>query len=1280
MSPGPLGQAGSESAANSPYQPGDEVVPGYTLIRPLGSGMAGDVWVGQAAGGIHVAIKIIRSLAVVGGRKELKALKTVRNVHHPNLCPVFGFWTKDEEGRVLEDGETERIELESSVDVRRTPPPTGKINETMSISSQATPVDIPIVEDETLRPDANDPSAEPIPNAQQLIVVMGLGDQTLHDRVEAIRAEKGLSSKNAEHQKVSCGMDPAEAVAFVDQSAGAIDLLNQEHQIYHCDIKPQNILVVGGGAQVCDFGLANKIEGDMRKTQTAFATPAYAAPEVLQGQTYDRSVDQYSLAVTYYELRTGLLPFDATTPTNMLMAKCTGKLDMTAVTAPERKVLGKAMAINPKDRFDSCSDFVRAMSIATGVTSRGGLSPKRIAALAAGLLVVSGLALGGWYTFDRPGFSAVFFPAAKQAANHLENAKSNLKQTDDKATLIESYSILTNAMSEAAQAAQNVEGDVQSTADQVFADAALRLAQRVHAALAADRTPSDNELSAAQRMLQVLDANDSASLSAASGLDDSKSQSLAWMRNRLKQVNAPVADRLASLVLVGKLVLATREGGSSDGSQLAEIRRHLDSGSLDADMETVGGVTRLAMLPILSLAGRGDVPDSHWVSGEVVGDVIRVERQVRRAPESLPASYRNTWTKTRGQFVGIAEPLVSADKLDPELAAQITQAFPTIRIDRLLVRTENAILANEWSSAADALDQIKTLQSSTSSSSHSSLTTVLTLVIDSITNPKRLQRLTTELKPLADTQSLNQRLQPSVQAVLDHHAQHGLRRGGRVPALQVSIEVFEAVAERFDVLPPLECYAAAILDRLHGRAIQDDDQELISAWVTKIAASERWPELAAAVRIDQLLGDRDSGRLVSDKELRRWIAELDTQPPSVVDDDAPLLDPVYREYLIGRGALSSALDLGEEDASALDRLNRLLQSSSAARLTEVLGQERMRATSRDYVRLAIQRSGVDDSDFVNLRYETDSAACQVLLDQAQAWAGASPPQTLAAESFLLQLRQWRADGDQTRPTLPTSLARRLSRDPDQAWPSLSVPMLRGLVEMGLYAQRPVRAPALNAIVLPANLELMRRFGFDRFDDLVGFREEKRRLYEEALLPTMAVVSKELEVNQDDELDVRLSQSSQLNRETLERFCAAFARATDNKFAVNASSSEYQHSVDFIQAAAFAAAGQTTDAGLRSALWLRAGTMALRVPSMSRDDQLAFRAADRAEQLGAAPARIALLRGKAYMTSAERNPGDPSNPQRMTSAQRIYESILNSKQVESISAQEKFDLLTNLGFL
>lgn len=357
------------------YQAGQEIVPGYTLVQTLGQGMAGDVWVARAAGGLDVAVKVVRSLSVLGGRKELKALKTIRNVRHPNLCPVHGFWTKDEYGRLLEDGEMEAIAPDSAE---------GDVVTDEQIDLMAT-MQIPAME-----PDVEE---EPKPSAEQLIVVMGLGDCTLFDRLQEFRASAGIPSDD---NHVACGLSAEETVGYLRAAAGAIDELNQKHDIYHCDIKPQNILLVGGGAQVCDFGLADRIEGDTRKTQHAFASPAYAAPEVLQGQTYSRAVDQYSLAVTYFELRTGLLPFDSTTEATVLLAKCSGKLELSHVSSAERKVLQRAMSVDPGRRYSSCTEFMNAMAVASRVDSSGGVGILKTAGVVTGLVTAVVLGLVTW--------------------------------------------------------------------------------------------------------------------------------------------------------------------------------------------------------------------------------------------------------------------------------------------------------------------------------------------------------------------------------------------------------------------------------------------------------------------------------------------------------------------------------------------------------------------------------------------------------------------------------------------------------------------------------------------------------------------------------------------------------------------------------------------------------------------------------------------------------------------------------------------------------------------
>src|SRR5438309_9432477 len=75
-------------------EPGEESLPGYRLIEPLGSGGFGEVWKCEAPGGIFKAIKFVfgnlNSLDVDGARaeQELTALNRVKEIRHPFILSM----------------------------------------------------------------------------------------------------------------------------------------------------------------------------------------------------------------------------------------------------------------------------------------------------------------------------------------------------------------------------------------------------------------------------------------------------------------------------------------------------------------------------------------------------------------------------------------------------------------------------------------------------------------------------------------------------------------------------------------------------------------------------------------------------------------------------------------------------------------------------------------------------------------------------------------------------------------------------------------------------------------------------------------------------------------------------------------------------------------------------------------------------------------------------------------------------------------------------------------
>ncbi|MDP2605715.1 MAG: protein kinase [Deltaproteobacteria bacterium] len=95
--------------------------------------------------------------------------------------------------------------------------------------------------------------------------------------------------------------------------------------VIHRDIKPENIMLVAGTDEIklMDFGIARLREtGTMtRLTRTGIimGTPAYMAPEQIEGQEVSEKTDIYAFGIVLYEMLTGVVPFTAPTPSAVLI-------------------------------------------------------------------------------------------------------------------------------------------------------------------------------------------------------------------------------------------------------------------------------------------------------------------------------------------------------------------------------------------------------------------------------------------------------------------------------------------------------------------------------------------------------------------------------------------------------------------------------------------------------------------------------------------------------------------------------------------------------------------------------------------------------------------------------------------------------------------------------------------------------------------------------------------------------------------------------------------------
>jgi serine/threonine protein kinase, bacterial len=206
----------------------------------------------------------------------------------------------------------------------------------------------------------------------------------VHDRGEfdghlwiAMDYVDGTDAAQLARKRYPTGMPVQDVCDIVAAVAAALDYAHSRG-LLHRDVKPANILLADpedGKRRImlADFGIARPLADVSGLTATNFTmgTLTYAAPEQLMGAYIDGRADQYALAATAFHLLAGAPPYEHSNPVAVISRHLTAPLPKLSDRRPELanldEVFAQALAKDPADRFEQCSDLGAALNQRSGM-------------------------------------------------------------------------------------------------------------------------------------------------------------------------------------------------------------------------------------------------------------------------------------------------------------------------------------------------------------------------------------------------------------------------------------------------------------------------------------------------------------------------------------------------------------------------------------------------------------------------------------------------------------------------------------------------------------------------------------------------------------------------------------------------------------------------------------------------------------------------------------------------------------------------------------------------
>jgi serine/threonine protein kinase len=172
------------------------------------------------------------------------------------------------------------------------------------------------------------------------------------------------------HGEGQPGIPRAELLTLLRSAAEALDGLYARHGLQHLGINPRNLLVDEDLLRVADFGLIPLVWLPTGESASAL-NGRYAAPELFDRKP-SRTADQFSLALVYAEMLTGVNPrphrpsgsgVHRRPPPGPKPSTTTraARIDLDLLPAHDREAVARALQADPEKRYPSCTAFIHAL-------------------------------------------------------------------------------------------------------------------------------------------------------------------------------------------------------------------------------------------------------------------------------------------------------------------------------------------------------------------------------------------------------------------------------------------------------------------------------------------------------------------------------------------------------------------------------------------------------------------------------------------------------------------------------------------------------------------------------------------------------------------------------------------------------------------------------------------------------------------------------------------------------------------------------------------------------